>query len=216
MATRENARCSARRSMGRPMRWMSSPTRRYLRLRDHLHLTGTKFGCGQALCGACTGHVDGQAMRACATPAEAAVGTEVTTIEGIAGDEAKAVQTAWQRLDVVQCGYCQSGQIMTAVALLGGNPKPTDSDIDGAHRQHLSLRHLPPHPSRRPRGGPPGGLTHAGNQVRPARAGPPARLPDRCRRSRRRAHHRLPGAAQRGGRAGRGQPADGLCPHRPR
>jgi isoquinoline 1-oxidoreductase alpha subunit len=101
-------------------------------LRDHLHLTGTKFGCGQALCGACTVHIDGQAMRACATPVEAAVGTEVTTIEGIAGDEAKAVQTAWQRLDVVQCGYCQSGQIMTAVALLGGNPKPTDSDIDGA------------------------------------------------------------------------------------
>jgi isoquinoline 1-oxidoreductase alpha subunit len=101
-------------------------------LRDHLHLTGTKFGCGQALCGACTVHIDGQAMRACATPVDAAVGTEVTTIEGIAGDEAKAVQTAWQRLDVVQCGYCQSGQIMTAVALLGGNPKPSDSDIDGA------------------------------------------------------------------------------------
>jgi isoquinoline 1-oxidoreductase alpha subunit len=101
-------------------------------LRDHLHLTGTKFGCGQALCGACTVHVDGQAMRACATPVEAAVGSEVTTIEGIAGDEAKAVQTAWQRLDVVQCGYCQSGQIMTAVALLGGNPKPSDTDIDGA------------------------------------------------------------------------------------
>jgi isoquinoline 1-oxidoreductase alpha subunit len=101
-------------------------------LRDHLHLTGTKFGCGQALCGACTVHIDGQAMRACATPVDAAVGTEVTTIEGIAGDEAKAVQTAWQRLDVVQCGYCQSGQIMTAVALLGGNPKPSDTDIDGA------------------------------------------------------------------------------------
>jgi isoquinoline 1-oxidoreductase subunit alpha len=101
-------------------------------LRDHLHLTGTKFGCGQALCGACTVHIDGQAMRACATPVEAAVGTEVTTIEGIAGDEAKAVQTTWQRLDVVQCGYCQSGQIMTAVALLGGNPKPNDTDIDGA------------------------------------------------------------------------------------
>ena len=101
-------------------------------LRDHLHLTGTKFGCGQALCGACTVHVDGQPMRACATPVEAAVGAEVTTIEGIAGDEAKAVLTAWQTLDVVQCGYCQSGQIMTAVALLGGNPKPSDTDIDGA------------------------------------------------------------------------------------
>lgn len=101
-------------------------------LRDHLRLTGTKFGCGQALCGACTIHIDGQAARACATPVEAVAGAEVTTIEGLAGNEARAVQTAWQSLDVVQCGYCQSGQIMSAAALLGGNPKPSDADIDGA------------------------------------------------------------------------------------
>ena len=102
-------------------------------LRDNLQLTGTKFGCGAALCGACTVHVDGQPVRSCATPLEAvAEGSEVTTIEGIGGEEAQAVQAAWQKLDVVQCGYCQSGQIMTTVALLAENPKPTDTDIDGA------------------------------------------------------------------------------------
>ena len=90
-------------------------------------------------------------MRACATPVEAAVGTEVTTIEGIAGDEAKAVQTAWQRLDVVQCGYCQLGQIMTAVALLGGNPTPTDTDIDGALTGNICRCATYHHPRRRPR-----------------------------------------------------------------
>lgn len=101
-------------------------------MRDHLHLTGTKFGCGRALCGACTVHIDGQAARSCATPVAAAVGHEITTIEGISGDEARAVQTAWRDLDVVQCGYCQPGQIMTTVALLTENPKPGDKDIDGA------------------------------------------------------------------------------------
>lgn len=101
-------------------------------LRDSIGLTGTKFGCGQALCGACTVHVDGQPMRSCATPVEAVSGSAITTIEGITGDEARAVQTAWQTLDVVQCGYCQSGQIMTTVALLTENPAPTDTDIDGA------------------------------------------------------------------------------------
>ena len=99
-------------------------------LRDTLGLVGTKFGCGAALCGACTVHVDGQAARSCVTPVEAAVGSEVTTIEGISGREAHAVQTAWQGLDVVQCGYCQSGQIMTAVALLSQNDKPSDQDIN--------------------------------------------------------------------------------------
>jgi len=101
-------------------------------LRDHLGLTGTKFGCGRALCGACTVHIDGQAARACVTPVSAVGGSEVTTIEGVSDPVARAVQTAWQQLDVVQCGYCQSGQIMTAVALLAENPKPSDADIDGA------------------------------------------------------------------------------------
>ncbi len=102
-------------------------------LRDHAGLTGTKFGCGQALCGACTVHVDGQPVRSCVTPAGSVSKAQVTTIEGLSGDDVgKAVQTAWQTLDVVQCGYCQSGQIMTAVALLSENEKPTDADIDGA------------------------------------------------------------------------------------
>jgi isoquinoline 1-oxidoreductase alpha subunit len=102
-------------------------------LRDHLQLTGTKFGCGAALCGACTVHLDGQPVRACATPLEAAAeGGEITTIEGVSGEEARAVLTAWQKLDVVQCGYCQPGQIMTTVALLAENREPSDADIDAA------------------------------------------------------------------------------------
>ena len=101
-------------------------------LRDHAGLTGTKFGCGQALCGACTVHVDGQPVRSCVTPVEAVANAQVTTIEGLSDRVGKAVQTAWQTLDVVQCGYCQSGQIMTAVALLAENDKPTDDDINGA------------------------------------------------------------------------------------
>ena len=101
-------------------------------LRDELNMTGTKFGCGIAQCGACTVHVDGTPMRSCQMPAESAVGTKITTIEGINGKVAQAVQAAWQTLDVVQCGYCQSGQIMSAVALLTDNRNPTDSDIDAA------------------------------------------------------------------------------------
>jgi Aerobic-type carbon monoxide dehydrogenase, small subunit CoxS/CutS homologs len=101
-------------------------------LRDELNMTGTKFGCGIAQCGACTVHVDGTPMRSCQMPAESAVGTKITTIEGINGKVAQAVQAAWQKLDVVQCGYCQSGQIMSAVALLTDNRNPTDSDIDAA------------------------------------------------------------------------------------
>src|ERR1700760_1776428 len=101
-------------------------------IRDHLQLTGTKFGCGMALCGACTVHIDGQATRSCVTPISAVAGKNVTTIEGLAGAAGKAVQTAWISLDVPQCGYCQSGQIMSAVALLATNAKPTDADIDAA------------------------------------------------------------------------------------
>jgi isoquinoline 1-oxidoreductase alpha subunit len=101
-------------------------------IRDHLQLTGTKFGCGMALCGACTVHIDGQATRACVTPVSAVEGKNVTTIEGLSSAAGKAVQKAWIDLDVVQCGYCQSGQIMSAAALLATNAKPTDDDIDAA------------------------------------------------------------------------------------
>lgn len=102
-------------------------------LRDSLQLTGTKFGCGMALCGACTVHLDGQPIRSCVTPVSVAVGKKITTIEGVGrAHVAKVVQDTWQRLDVVQCGYCQSGQIMSAVALLETNRKPSDADIDNA------------------------------------------------------------------------------------
>jgi isoquinoline 1-oxidoreductase alpha subunit len=102
-------------------------------LRDELHMSGTKFGCGMALCGACTVHLDGQPTRACVTPVSAAAGKKITTIEAI-GDSAvgKRVQAAWAEIDVPQCGYCQSGQIMAATALLKAIPKPTDKDIDQA------------------------------------------------------------------------------------
>ena len=102
-------------------------------LRDKLQLTGTKYGCGMGLCGACTAHLDGTPIRSCSTPVSAAVGKKIVTIEGV--DRArigKVVQEAWKKLDVVQCGYCQSGQIMSAVALLEGNRKPSDADIDAA------------------------------------------------------------------------------------
>jgi len=101
-------------------------------IRDHANLTGTKFGCGAALCGACTVHVDGQPVRSCVTPVSEAAGKQITTIEGLEGKVAGAVQAAWQRLDVVQCGYCQSGQIMSAIGLLSENKKPSDADIDAA------------------------------------------------------------------------------------
>ena len=101
-------------------------------LRDDIGLTGTKFGCGVAQCGACTVHVDGQPMRSCVAPVAAMSGRKVTTIEGLHSPAARAVQKAWVELDVVQCGYCQSGQIMSATALLEQNPKPTDTDIDHA------------------------------------------------------------------------------------
>jgi isoquinoline 1-oxidoreductase alpha subunit len=108
---------------GTPLLWV---------IRDELGLMGTKFGCGVASCGACTVHLDGAPTRSCVTPVESAADAEITTIEGLSGPVPEAVQRAWRELDVVQCGYCQSGQIMSAVALLGGNAKPTDADIDGA------------------------------------------------------------------------------------
>jgi isoquinoline 1-oxidoreductase subunit alpha len=99
-------------------------------IREDLGLTGTKYGCGIAQCGACTVHVDGQTLRSCSAPVSAVAGRQVTTIEGLSSRAAKAVQKAWVDLDVVQCGYCQSGQIMSAAALLARTPKPTDDDID--------------------------------------------------------------------------------------
>ena len=101
-------------------------------IRDHLQLTGTKFGCGMALCGACTVHIDGQAIRSCVTPVSAVVGKSITTIEGLDSPSGKAVQNAWVHLDVPQCGYCQSGQVMSAAALLATNSRPSDADIDAA------------------------------------------------------------------------------------
>jgi len=102
-------------------------------LRDHLGMTGTKFGCGMALCGACTVHLDGQPARGCVTPLSAVAGKKITTIEGIGSTPAgKAVQDAWLALNVPQCGYCQAGQIMSAAALLKANAKPSDDDIDAA------------------------------------------------------------------------------------
>ncbi len=102
-------------------------------LRDYLGMTGTKFGCGMALCGACTVHVDGEPIRSCVTPVSAVAGKKVTTIEGIGATPiGKAVQSAWLASNVPQCGYCQSGQIMSATALLEGHPRPSDADIDAA------------------------------------------------------------------------------------
>jgi isoquinoline 1-oxidoreductase alpha subunit len=101
-------------------------------LREKLQLTGTKFGCGMALCGACTVHLDGEAVRSCVTPMSRAAGKQVVTIEGLAPEFASPLQQAWIAEDVPQCGYCQSGQIMAAAVLLRENPKPTDQDIDDA------------------------------------------------------------------------------------
>lgn len=101
-------------------------------LRDHLAMTGTKYGCGIALCGACTVHIDGVAMRSCVLPLRAVEGKSITTIEGLSANRNHPVQRAWIELDVPQCGYCQSGQIMSAAALLRSNPRPSDADIDAA------------------------------------------------------------------------------------
>jgi len=101
-------------------------------IRDVIGLTGTKYGCGMAQCGACTVHLDGKAIRSCVTPVADVQGKQITTIEGLDSRVAQAVQAAWEKLDVVQCGYCQSGQIMTAVDLLSENPQPSDQDINNA------------------------------------------------------------------------------------
>jgi isoquinoline 1-oxidoreductase subunit alpha len=108
---------------GEPLLWA---------IRESAGLTGTKFGCGIAQCGACTVHVDGRPVRSCTTPVGAIAGKSVTTIEGVSGPVALAVQNAWETLDVVQCGYCQSGQIMSAIALLHEKSNPTDAEIDAA------------------------------------------------------------------------------------
>ena len=108
---------------GTPLLWV---------LRDELNLTGTKFGCGVAACGACTVHFNGTPIRSCSLPVDSAAGNDITTIEGLQGPVAEAVQQAWRDRDVVQCGYCQSGQIMSAVSLLSSNPSPSDGEIEGA------------------------------------------------------------------------------------
>ena len=106
-------------------------------LRDHLGLTGTKFGCGMALCGACTVHLNGEAIRSCVTPVANVAGKNVTTIEGLSADGSHPVQRAWVEGDVPQCGYCQSGQIMSVAALLAKNKQPSDSDIDEVMRGNI-------------------------------------------------------------------------------
>ncbi len=106
-------------------------------LRDTLGMTGTKFGCGMALCGACTVHLNGQAIRSCITPISSVAGKNITTIEGLSADSTHAVQRAWVENDVPQCGYCQSGQIMAAASLLAKNPRPTDADIDEVMKGNL-------------------------------------------------------------------------------
>lgn len=106
-------------------------------LRDELELTGTKYGCGMGLCGACTVHVNGQAVRSCQTPMKTVAGKEVTTIEGLAVNSDHPLQTAWKTCNVPQCGYCQSGQIMQAASMLKSTPKPTDADIDSAMQGNI-------------------------------------------------------------------------------
>jgi len=106
-------------------------------LRDTMGMTGTKFGCGMALCGACTVHIDGEATRSCITPISSVTGKKVTTIEGLSPDRSHPVQKAWIEIDVPQCGYCQSGQIMSAAALLATNAQPSDSDIDDAMKGNI-------------------------------------------------------------------------------
>ncbi len=113
---------------GTPLLWV---------LRDHLKLTGTKFGCGIAQCGACTVHVDGVPIRSCSTPHDVLEGAKITTIEGVSGKAAEALRRAWEDIDVPQCGYCQAGQLMSAAALLAENRRPRDEEIDAAMNGNL-------------------------------------------------------------------------------
>ena len=113
---------------GTPLLWV---------LRDHLGMTGTKFGCGVAQCGACTVHINGSPTRSCVLPHDSLADADITTIEGVSGDAANAIREAWMDIDVPQCGYCQSGQILAAVALLAGNPEPDDDAIDAAMSGNL-------------------------------------------------------------------------------
>jgi aerobic-type carbon monoxide dehydrogenase small subunit (CoxS/CutS family) len=123
-------------------------------IRDTLKMTGTKFSCGIAQCGACTVHINGTPMRSCSVPVSAAVGKTVTTIEGLSSDGTHPVQQAWIELDVPQCGYCQSGMIMSVVALLKRHPNPTDAGHRRRGHQRLPLQHLSPHPASDPLGRP--------------------------------------------------------------
>jgi len=123
---------------GKPQRVNVAPNMPLLWfLRDTLGMTGTKFGCGMALCGACTVHINGEAVRSCVTPVSSVAGKQVVTIEGLSEDRSHPVQRAWIELDVPQCGYCQSGQIMSAAALLAKNPHPSDAEIDDAMRGNI-------------------------------------------------------------------------------
>ena len=118
-------------------------------IREQLQMTGTKFGCGAGLCGACTVHLDGVAVRSCQTSAKEAAGKKITTIEGLGGGKPHPLQIAWEAEQVPQCGYCQSGQIMQAASLLAKNPDPTKAGVVDAHgRQSLPLHDLRPHPAR--------------------------------------------------------------------
>ena len=123
---------------GRPVAVDGDPAMPLLwALRDVLGLTAAKYGCGRALCGSCTVHLDGQPVRACTTPVSAVAGRRITTLEGLDSPEGRALQAAWVKLDVPQCGYCQSGQLMSAAALLKQNRKPSDADIDAAMAGNL-------------------------------------------------------------------------------
>jgi isoquinoline 1-oxidoreductase alpha subunit len=138
---------------GKPVSYDGDPNMPLLwYVREQAGLTGSKFGCGVSLCGACTMHLNGAPIRACSTPVAAVKSGDITTIEGLSTQTARAVQAAWEELDVVQCGYCQSGQIMSAIALLTENPAPSDEDVNAAmsgnlcrcatyHRVRAAIRH---------------------------------------------------------------------------